>query len=59
MRNFKKIEGNFTLVEKIKSKLRIFLCKMPVFNVHFEQHFLRISINFVHRAGANDQSYHQ
>ena len=31
--------------------------KMPVFKVHFGQHFLRNSVKILHRPRANDQSY--
>ena len=48
----------FTLVDQIKRKFRILLYKMPVINVLFGQHFLRISVKILHWPRAGDQSYH-
>ena len=37
----------FTLVDKVKRKIKILLCKMPVFNFIFEQHYIRNSVKFL------------
>ena len=47
-----------TLADKIKRKFRILPCEMLVFYVHFEQHFFRISVKFLHWPRANDESYY-
>ena len=57
-KNIFKTNRKHTLVAKIKRKLRILLCKMPVFDVHFGQDFLLNSVKFLHWPRANDQSYH-
>ena len=59
IKNSKKNQARFetTLMDKIKRKVRILLCKMPVFNAHFGQHFLPNSLKLLHRLRVNDHSY--
>ena len=47
-----------TLVDKIRRKFLILLCKMSVFNVHFGQQFFQNSVKKFHWARANEHSYH-
>ena len=54
--NQKSQKTHYTLVDKIKRTFRILLSKMPVFNVHFGQHFLRISVKLSNIPKPNDQS---